>query len=145
MNNYEIVKCTRCGREFKDFRIYVALNIITDRITELGIFERIPNLTQTTKEYLCQDCFNRLCDIFEMMNSPMDEKEKEFMEQHSKNPLESIMIVRDNDNINVQPKQNEHVCDCNCVDKHDDKDNPVLKYVKVVDDVKYVDEKDAGV
>ena len=60
MNNLK--KCTRCGRELTNLRMGVTLFLETDRLKDNGIWENVANLTQSSKEYLCEDCFSLFAD-----------------------------------------------------------------------------------
>ena len=121
MANYEIVKCTRCGKEFEDLRIEVSLNIYTEQKLETGLFEEIPNLTQTTREVLCKDCFERLCSVFEQMNVPENDEVAKRMKEREENPLSGIKV---NNNVS---------CDCNTENQH----KQPSEYVKIEEEVKY--------
>ena len=125
MANYEIVKCTRCGKEFEDLRIEVSLNIYTEQKLETGLFEEIPNLTQATREVLCKDCFDKLCEVFEQMNVPENNQVAKGMKELEENPLSCIKVIKNNSD-----------CDCN---EKQQKKHP-SEYVKIEEEVKY-DEK----
>lgn len=63
-------KCTRCGKEFTDLKVSVELGLFVERLRDTGVWEDVPNMNQESKEYLCPDCFNKLCDILAQMNLP---------------------------------------------------------------------------
>lgn len=63
-------KCTRCGKEFTDLKVSVELGLYVERLKDTGVWEEVPNMTQESREYLCPDCFNKLCDILAQMNLP---------------------------------------------------------------------------
>ena len=63
-------KCTRCGKEFTDLKVSVELGLYVERLKDTGVWEEVPNMTQESREYLCPDCFNKLCDILSQMNLP---------------------------------------------------------------------------
>lgn len=71
--NEEITNCTRCGKPFTDFRLQVIMELHTDRLKDTGAWEEVPNLCQTSIEYLCKDCFNTWVDIQTQMNIPYSE------------------------------------------------------------------------
>lgn len=64
----EIENCTRCGKKFDRFRINTILHIDTQRLKENGVWENIPDLNNTSKEILCEECFNEFTDILSKMN-----------------------------------------------------------------------------
>ena len=55
-------KCTRCDKDFKDFIVDVQMNISTNRIKDNGILEGLPNLSQSSREVLCTECFQLFAD-----------------------------------------------------------------------------------
>ncbi len=61
-------KCTRCDNEITDFRIDISFSIKVDRIKEDSIREYIPNLDQTSREILCNDCFQKFSKLMAGMN-----------------------------------------------------------------------------
>lgn len=63
-------KCTRCGKEFTDLKVSVELSLFVERLRDTGVWEDVPNMNQESREYLCPDCFNKLCDILAQMNLP---------------------------------------------------------------------------
>ncbi len=54
----EVSYCTRCGKEFKDFRVDIRIQTRVDRLREDGVWEFIPNLDVGSREVLCYECFN---------------------------------------------------------------------------------------
>lgn len=69
----EINNCTRCGKEFDKFRIMTIFHMETQRIKENGVWEEIPNLNNTSKEILCEECFDELTHVLEGMNKKHEE------------------------------------------------------------------------
>jgi DNA-directed RNA polymerase subunit RPC12/RpoP len=69
-NRIQIDNCTRCGRPFKDFRIYITLSTRVERITELSTWEEIQNLSNDVSEVLCSECFDQFAEIQNQMNIP---------------------------------------------------------------------------
>jgi hypothetical protein len=55
----EVFCCTRCGKEFKDFRVDLRVQTRVDRLREDGVWEFIPNLDIRSREVLCYDCFDK--------------------------------------------------------------------------------------
>lgn len=68
-----IENCTRCGEKLGKFRINTILHIDTQRLKENGVWENIPNLDNTSKEILCEKCFNEFAEILENMNIKYEE------------------------------------------------------------------------
>lgn len=60
--------CSRCGKTLTKFRITTILHMETQRIKENGVWENIPNLGNTSKEILCEECFEEFAEILEGMN-----------------------------------------------------------------------------
>jgi len=72
----EVYNCTRCGKEFKDFRIDVQVQIRTDRLRKDGVWEFIPNLNTNSREVLCYDCFDKFTNtVGGEMNIPFQSPE----------------------------------------------------------------------
>jgi len=69
----EINNCTKCGKKFDEIRIDVSLLIRTERAKENGIWERLPNLENSSKEILCQDCFDEFTHAFSSLNKKYGE------------------------------------------------------------------------
>lgn len=57
-----VTNCTVCNTEFKDTRISIKLSIESDRKTENETWEIIGNMSLTSKEILCKDCFDRFAE-----------------------------------------------------------------------------------
>lgn len=55
-------KCTLCGKELQDIMVDVSLTIVGKRKTVEGAVEDIPNGQQTSREFLCKDCFDKFVD-----------------------------------------------------------------------------------
>lgn len=131
---YNVVKCTRCGQPFKDLRINVTLDIMVDRLTETGLWEEIPNLYQTSQDYLCKDCFDTFASILEKMNEPSSEQERIRMNQKKDNVLDGIEPV----------EEQEQLCECKCEQPQpqlqQQQINP-LDLVEVEADCKYSDQQ----
>lgn len=66
----EISNCTRCGKEIDNLRINVILKIDVQRLKESSTWENIPNLNNTSREVLCEDCFDKFSTIMSQMNIP---------------------------------------------------------------------------
>lgn len=64
----EIESCTRCGKKFDKFRVTTIFHVETQRIKENKTWENIPNLNNTSKEILCESCFDELAKVLEGMN-----------------------------------------------------------------------------
>lgn len=99
-------RCTRCGKEFTDLKVEVNLGLYVERIRDTGVWEEVPNMNQESKEYLCPDCFNKLCDILSQMNLP--EANGTF----------------DNNHGVIIPKEENNECDCECDSSEDVKLEP---------------------
>lgn len=69
----EIEYCTRCGKKFDKLRINTILHIDTQRLKENGVWENIPNLNNTSKEMLCEECFNKFANVLGEMNKKYEE------------------------------------------------------------------------
>ena len=56
--------CSRCGKEIGKNNLFVdvaqAVALLNE--TDEGIIERSDNVGDTTREYLCEDCFKEYCD-----------------------------------------------------------------------------------
>lgn len=92
-------RCTRCGKEFTDLKVEVNLGLYVERIRDTGVWEEVPNMNQESREYLCPDCFNKLCDILAQMNLPQANG------------------TSDNDHNVIVPteeKEENSECSCNC-------------------------------
>jgi len=136
-NNYDVVKCTRCGKPFTNFRIVVEMAVSTDRVTEMNTFETIPNLTQISKEILCEDCFNYFVSTLEKMNEPFSEQDAKNMKEREENPLGVIGIVNSNQ-LNENCNCGED--NCNNIEENSaqqDKKLGVNDFVKTIDDCEY--------
>ena len=48
----------------------------TERLKETEVWEEIANLTQTSTEVLCPNCFDKFVDAMSSLNIPHEEHEK---------------------------------------------------------------------
>jgi DNA-directed RNA polymerase subunit RPC12/RpoP len=130
---YQIYKCTRCGKEFKDFKILITLSIDTFRLKETGIWETIPNLTQVSQDVLCRDCFDAFANILEKMNTPQSEEERINMENRSKHPLDGIEPI-------IAPETKTESCGCENNNITNTCKDDIINLVKIEEDVHYDNE-----
>lgn len=61
----ELENCTFCDKKFDNFQIEIEFTIRTKRLTEQETWEKIGNLNLTTKEILCEDCYNKFMNSFQ--------------------------------------------------------------------------------
>lgn len=61
-------RCTRCGKDFNDFKIDISFSIKVDRLKENSVWEYVPNLDQVSREILCDDCFKKFSDLMSQLN-----------------------------------------------------------------------------
>ena len=73
---YEVNRCSRCGANLNDLRLTVKLDIFTERLKETEVWEEIANLTQTSTDVLCPNCFDKFVDAMSSLNIPHEEHEK---------------------------------------------------------------------
>ncbi len=128
---YQITKCTRCGKEFKDFKISVVLNINTYRLKETGIWESIPNLEQTSQDVLCRDCFDSFANILEKMNEPQTKDEAINMKCRAEHPLDGIEPCLVNKQEGIDSNLSDPCSNTNL------QENDIINLVKIDEDVKY--------
>ena len=54
----EFKNCTRCGKEIKNLKIHLNLNIVTHRQKESDIWEKVENTDISSNEVICEECFD---------------------------------------------------------------------------------------
>ncbi|MCF7870398.1 MAG: hypothetical protein K9M01_04705 [Candidatus Omnitrophica bacterium] len=57
------MKCTFCGKEMDEFQVGVTLNIKTSRLRNDDTWEEVPNMSLSSKEVLCSDCFSEFAEV----------------------------------------------------------------------------------
>lgn len=68
---YEIYKCTRCQKPLEEMRVEVALATGVERLRVDKEWENIPNLSLSSREVLCPECFYAFVDKLKELNIPM--------------------------------------------------------------------------
>lgn len=98
-------KCTRCGKEFTDLKVSVELGLFVERLRDTGVWEDVPNMSQESREFLCPDCFNKLCDILAQMNLPQTTGT-------NNNDHGVILPVEERVDNNCECQKQENKCEC---------------------------------
>ena len=65
--------CTFCGDELNELMVETNFSLKTHRLKEDDVWENIPNLNLTTREVLCENCFQ---GFIKVLNDEMVKRKK---------------------------------------------------------------------
>jgi DNA-directed RNA polymerase subunit RPC12/RpoP len=62
-----VLKCTRCGKPFDQFRFHVSLSVNTEQMMRNSV-KQIANAEFMTNEYICETCFEAFKNALGTLN-----------------------------------------------------------------------------